>query len=108
MQIDESPPVRRPKDKLAPPAVVPNESKFGVSESLPWATEPQDMGSTTCAWCYRDIYQPAVPCSVRPVEGLARMKTTPGFGRRCQYELATRRPDLLTDTEAATILQRST
>ena len=77
---------------------------MGIEEQpLPWATGPSDQGATPCAWCYRDIYLPALPCSVSPVEGLARMRTRPGFGRRCQYELATRRPDLVNSVEAAVI-----
>ena len=73
-------------------------------QPLPWMTGPSEQGATPCAWCYRDIYLPALPCSVAPVEGLARMRTRPGFGRRCQYELATRHPELVSTVEAAIIL----
>jgi len=66
-----------------------------MSQHLPWATEPGSEGSTLCRWCDRYIYAPAQPCSVEPVEGLMRMKLQPGLGERCQYELATRRPDLV-------------
>jgi hypothetical protein len=63
---------------------------------LPWRTGPSGQGgSTTCGWCHREIYAPALPCSVEPVEGLLRMETQPGVGARCQYELGTRRPDVL-------------
>ena len=64
-------------------------------DHLPWATAPSDQGSQICGWCHRAIYGPALPCSVEPVEGLARMVTTPGLGARCQYELATRDPAVL-------------
>ena len=64
---------------------------------LPWTTGPSGQGATMCAWCHRDIYGPALPCSVEPVEGLMRMKTQPGFGARCQYELSTRRPDIIAE-----------
>lgn len=64
-------------------------------QHLPWATEPTDAGATRCGWCDRDIQRPALPCSEHPVEGLDRMKTQPGLGARCQYELGTRRPDVL-------------
>lgn len=62
---------------------------------LPWTTGPSGQGAAMCAWCDREIYAPALPCSVEPVEGLMRMKTQPGFGARCQYELSTRRPDVI-------------
>lgn len=65
-----------------------------MTQHLPWATEPGVGGSAMCGWCDRHIYAPAVPCSVEPVEGLMRMTLQPGLGARCQYELATRRPDL--------------
>lgn len=63
---------------------------------LPWTTGPSGQGATMCAWCHRDIHAPALPCSVAPVEGLMRLRTQPGFGARCQYELSTRRPDIVT------------
>ena len=62
---------------------------------LPWATEPSGRGSNDCAWCGRAIYVPALPCSIRPVDGLSRMKTMPGQGQRCQYELGTRVPTIV-------------
>ena len=64
-------------------------------QHFPWATGPGDAGYTMCAWCDRAIYLPAVPCSTKPVEGLMRMELQPGTGARCQYELSTRRPDLV-------------
>ena len=63
--------------------------------ALPWRTEPSEQGSTTCAWCHREIYRPALPCSVEPVEGLLRMRTRVGQGERCKYELATRASEVL-------------
>jgi hypothetical protein len=68
-----------------------------MTQNLPWATEPGAGGAARCHWCDRDIYAPALPCSVEPVEGLMRMELQPGFGARCQYELATRRPDLVAE-----------
>lgn len=65
------------------------------AQHLPWTTGPTDLGANLCLWCDRDIYLPALPCSTEPVEGLMRMKTSPGLGSRCQYELSTRRPDVL-------------
>ena len=62
---------------------------------LPWATQPTGQGSNECAWCGRAIYVPALPCSIQPVQGLARLKTMPGQGQRCQYELSTRAPDII-------------
>ncbi len=62
---------------------------------LPWATPPSGQGSNECTWCGRAIYMPALPCSVEPVEGLKRMKTMPGQGARCQYELETRAPEVV-------------
>jgi len=56
----------------------------------PWSSPPSDLGSEECGWCHRAIYRPAVPCSVRPVSGLATMDTLPGQGQRCQWELLTR------------------
>ncbi|MGI4730345.1 MAG: hypothetical protein ACRYFW_01200 [Janthinobacterium lividum] len=73
-------------------------------QHFPWTTAPTDEGATLCTWCDRDIYLPALPCSTEPVEGLARMETTPGFGRRCQYELATRRPDVLGEKGDASLI----
>ena len=62
-----------------------------ADESPPWTTEPGELGSAECGWCHRAIYLPALPCSVRPVAGLAAMVTVPGQGKRCQWELHTRR-----------------
>lgn len=59
--------------------------------ALPWTSQPSDLGSEDCGWCHRAIYRPALPCSVRPVGGLAAMPTVPGQGKRCQWELLTRR-----------------
>ncbi len=56
----------------------------------PWTAPPSDLGFEECAWCHRAIYRPALPCSVRPVGGLASMATVPGQGKRCQWELLTR------------------
>ncbi|WP_242098028.1 MULTISPECIES: hypothetical protein [unclassified Sphingomonas] len=77
----------------------------GVGEDvhLPWATEPSALGSNECAWCGRAIYLPAVPCSTLPVAGLERMKTMPGQGRRCQFELGTRAPEILAEAGIAPI-----
>ena len=61
--------------------------------SPPWTTEPGELGSADCGWCHRAIYLPALPCSVRPIAGLAAMETVPGQGKRCQWELQTRIPD---------------
>ena len=61
-------------------------------EAPPWTTEPGDHGSTDCGWCHRAIYLPALPCSVKPIAGLAEMQTVQGQGKRCQWELLTRRP----------------
>ena len=62
---------------------------------LPWATQPSGQGANECGWCGRAIYVPAMPCSIQPVEGLLRMKTMPGQGQRCQYELSTRAPEVI-------------
>ncbi|MDB5696221.1 MAG: hypothetical protein JWN21_1764 [Sphingomonas bacterium] len=43
-----------------------------------------------CGWCGRAIYVPAVPCSVRPVAGLASIETASGMGDRCKWEANTR------------------
>ena len=67
------------------------------TQPLPWRTEPSGLGSSVCAWCHRDIHQPALPCSTEPVEGLLRMHTTAGQGERCKYELSTRAPGLLNE-----------
>ncbi|WP_375381525.1 hypothetical protein [uncultured Sphingomonas sp.] len=104
--MDEPRPDETITDERPPPRRTAHADTAVPEEPLPWSTGPQAMGSATCAWCDRDIHGPAVPCSVRPVDGLARMETSPGFGRRCQYELATRCPDLLTGGEAMAILQR--
>ena len=63
--------------------------------ALPWATQPSGQGLNTCSWCHRDIYLPALPCSIEPVEGLLRMNTRIGQGERCKYELSSRCPDIL-------------
>ena len=57
---------------------------------FPWATPPSGQGSEKCCWCDRDIYRPAVPCSVQPVDGLLGLQTLIGQGARCKYELSTR------------------
>lgn len=57
---------------------------------LPWNTPPSGLGATRCAWCGRDIYLPALPCSMQVVEGLEITSTAPGFGERCKWEVATR------------------
>lgn len=67
---------------------------------LPWTTGPSGQGARMCGWCHRDIHAPALPCSIEPVDGLLRMETQPGFGARCQYELGTRRPDIVADGAA--------
>jgi hypothetical protein len=61
-----------------------------LQPALPWATPPTDQGHAMCGWCGRAIYVPAVPCSVRPVAGLAGMETTSGLGDRCKWEVSTR------------------
>ena len=71
---------------------------------LPWATGPSGQGSNDCAWCGRAIYVPALPCSTRPVDGLARMKTMPGQGQRCQYELSTRVPTIVERIDDDTLI----
>lgn len=78
------------------------EADAGIDASLhlPWATAPTGQGHNQCEWCGRAIYLPALPCSIEPVEGLLRMKTMPGQGARCQYELGTRNPDLMREFEA--------
>ena len=63
-----------------------------AKSSPPWSTEPGEDGSAECGWCHRAIYLPALPCSVRPIAGLALMATVPGQGKRCQWELHTRLP----------------
>ena len=63
-----------------------------AAESPPWSTEPGEHGSADCGWCHRAIYLPALPCSVRPIAGLAAMPTVQGQGKRCQWELHTRVP----------------
>jgi hypothetical protein len=62
----------------------------GHAPALPWTTPPTDRGDAICDWCGRAIYVPAVPCSVRPVRGLASMDTAAGLGDRCKWELTTR------------------
>ena len=66
---------------------------MGDAAYLPWTTPPSDLGSSECRWCHRDIYLPALPCSVAPVLDLKHLTTLPGLGARCQYELATRVED---------------
>ena len=73
----------------------PADAGIGEAAYLPWATEPTGLGCDECKWCFRAIYLPAVPCSTEPVAGLMRMETTPGQGRRCQFELSTRAPEVL-------------
>lgn len=60
------------------------------TRAFPWNTGPSGQGSAECTWCGRTIYAPAVPCSVRPIAGLADIATSPGLGERCKYEAATR------------------
>lgn len=67
-------------------------------QPLPWQTEPSGLGSNTCRWCDREIYLPALPCSIEPVEGLLRMSTRTGQGERCKYELSTRASDVLSES----------
>lgn len=62
----------------------------GEGGIYPWNTGPSGQGSATCAWCDREIYRPAVPCSESPIAGLADIVTGPGMGDRCKYELSTR------------------
>ena len=59
---------------------------------LPWATPPSNLGSTECRWCWRFIYAPALPCSVKVLPGLAAMTTSSGLGDRCKWEHETREP----------------
>ncbi len=65
----------------------------GEGGAYPWNTGPSGQGSETCAWCDREIYRPAVPCSVSPIAGLAEIETAPGYGDRCKYEVQTRLRD---------------
>ena len=67
---------------------------------VPWNTPPSNQGSTECRWCWRFIYAPALPCSVKVLPGLAGMPTSSGLGDRCKWELATRVPvdDALAET----------
>ena len=84
------------------------DSDAGISAPvhLPWSTGPSGQGSNDCAWCGRAIYVPALPCSIKPVEGLARMKTMPGQGQRCQYELSTRAPEVIACAGHETLTDR--
>ena len=77
-----------------------SDAGMGGPVHLPWATGPSGQGSNDCTWCGRAIYVPALPCSIRPVDGLSRMKTMPGQGQRCQYELGTRVPATLERSDA--------
>ncbi len=69
------------------------------AQHLPWMTPPSGLGGNNCDWCGRMIYEPALPCSIRPPAGLAEMETPPGLGARCKWELATRDPDALASAE---------
>ena len=56
----------------------------------PWTTQPSNLGSLECRWCWRFIYAPAVPCSVEVLPNLADIPTSAGLGDRCKWEVATR------------------
>jgi hypothetical protein len=58
--------------------------------AFPWATPPSGQGELYCTWCNRDIYRPALPCSVQPIPNLLAVETRPGFGERCKWEVRTR------------------
>lgn len=70
-----------------------------TASRLPWIAHPTEAGGNQCNWCHRMIYLPALPCSIEPVAGLLSMRTREGRGHRCKYELATRRPELLTSRQ---------
>lgn len=59
--------------------------------AFPWATPPSGMGANPCAWCGRDIYLPALPCSIQPPPDLLAIATRPGSGERCKWEVLTRK-----------------
>jgi hypothetical protein len=71
---------------------MPIDHEVGVPDApaFPWATPPSGKGEDRCEWCGRDIYRPAVPCSVRPVPGLLSLDTRPGLGDRCKWEFRIR------------------
>jgi hypothetical protein len=71
-----------------------------ADQPLPWTTQPSDQGDSECDWCFRAIYLPAVPCSVRPVDGLLEIPTQSGQGERCKYELVTRDAAMATISSA--------
>lgn len=60
------------------------------AEAMPWNTGPSGEGKAYCDWCGRNVYGPAVPCSVRPIKGIETIPTLPGFGERCKWEARTR------------------
>jgi hypothetical protein len=68
------------------------DAEAGKEFPSPWSTPPSNQGSTECRWCWRFIYAPALPCSVKVLPGLAGMPTSSGLGDRCKWELATRVP----------------
>ena len=61
-----------------------------VPDALPWSTPPSDLGSASCDWCGRNIYAPALPCSVKPILGIDALLTPPCLGDRCLWEMRTR------------------
>ena len=61
-----------------------------LTRPLPWNTGPSGEGSATCAWCGRNIYAPAEPCSVQPIDDIETLVPVPGLGDRCLYEMRTR------------------
>lgn len=66
------------------------DAQAGEELPLPWSTPPSNQGSTECRWCWRFVYAPAFPRSIKVVAGLAEMRTSSGLGDRCKWELATR------------------
>lgn len=68
------------------------DAKAGNGLALPWNTPPSNQGSAECRWCWRFIYAPAFPCSVKLLSALAQTPTSSGLGDRCKWELTTRVP----------------
>jgi hypothetical protein len=66
------------------------DAQLGTGEPRPWDTPPSNLGDAECRWCWRYIYSPALPCSVKVIAGLAELPTAAGLGDRCRWELATR------------------
>lgn len=66
------------------------ERQPASSVALPWDVPSMNGEYALCDWCGRAIYVPAVPCSVRPVDGLMTLETAPGLGDRCKWEMHTR------------------